>query len=107
IGGYNPVNWSGFSKYIETNDSFIFSFQSILNPSTTILSRVKDGENAIYDSMYDYHGFGDHDLRIFNKSNQTTECAKYETKIIKTKEPFGCDKVIVSYSVVRINFLYK
>ncbi|RIA96150.1 hypothetical protein C1645_872223 [Glomus cerebriforme] len=76
IGGYNPINWSGSSKYLETNDSFIFSFHSPLNSTTTILSRVKNEENAIYDSMYDYHGFGDHDLRIFNKNNQKVGSAE-------------------------------
>jgi len=63
IGGYNPINWRGASKYLSTNHSFIFSFQSTLNPSTTILSRVKNAKNAIYDSMYGKHSFGNGDLR--------------------------------------------
>ena len=81
IGGYNPINWSGSSVYLSTNDSFIFSFQYNLNPSTTILSRVTNKVNTIYDSTYNNHGFGDYDLRIFRK---TCICVNYEVNIIET-----------------------
>ncbi|UZO17795.1 uncharacterized protein OCT59_009134 [Rhizophagus irregularis] len=80
IGGYNPLSWRGASKYLSTNDSFIFSFQSTLNLSSTVLSRVKNGKNAIYDSAYDKHGFGDGDLRIFDK---VCDLKEYEKRIIK------------------------
>jgi hypothetical protein len=80
IGGYNPLSWRGASKYLSTNDSFIFSFQSTLNPLKTILSRVKNGKNAIYDSAFHNHGFGDGDLRIFDKVCGLKE---YECRIIK------------------------
>ncbi|GBC04624.1 hypothetical protein RclHR1_05790005 [Rhizophagus clarus] len=81
IGGYNPINWSGSSVYLSTNDSFIFSFNYNLNPSTTILSRVRNKINAIYDSTYNNHGFGGYDLRIFKK---TCICENYEMNIIET-----------------------
>uniref|UniRef100_U9UJI4 Serine-enriched protein n=1 Tax=Rhizophagus irregularis (strain DAOM 181602 / DAOM 197198 / MUCL 43194) TaxID=747089 RepID=U9UJI4_RHIID len=80
IGGYNPLSWRGASKYLSTNDSFIFSFQSTLNLSSTIPSRVKNGKNAIYDSAHDKHGFGDGDLRIFDK---VCDLKEYEKRIIK------------------------
>ncbi|GES79521.1 BTB/POZ protein [Rhizophagus clarus] len=80
IGGYSPLSWRGASKYLSTNDSFIFSFKSTLFPSTTILSRVKNGKNAIYDSAFQSHGFGDGDLRIFDKVCIPKE---YENRIIK------------------------
>jgi hypothetical protein len=81
IGGYNPINWSGSSAYISTDDSFIFSFEYNLNSSTTILSRVRNKINAIYDSTYNNHGFGGYDLRIFKK---TCLCENYEMNIIET-----------------------
>ncbi|CAG8737087.1 12296_t:CDS:2, partial [Rhizophagus irregularis] len=41
---------------------------------------VKNGKNAIYDSAYDKHGFGDGDLRIFDK---VCDLKEYEKRIIK------------------------
>jgi hypothetical protein len=81
IGGYNPVNWSCVSRYLSTDDSFIFSFhQSVLNSSTVVLSRVKNKERALYDSTSDSHSFGEYDLEIFKKKCRHRD---YETKIIE------------------------
>jgi len=82
IGGYNPINWRGASKYHATINSFIFSFQSTLNPSTTILSRVRNEKNAIYDSAFGSHSFGDGDLRIFERCCILKD---YENRIIETE----------------------
>ncbi|CAB4390292.1 unnamed protein product [Rhizophagus irregularis] len=78
IGGYNPLNWSGSDDYLSTYGSFIFSFQSIIDSSTTILSRIRNERSAIYDSKDDKLGFG-RDLRIFNR---TCVFTNYERKII-------------------------
>jgi hypothetical protein len=76
IGGYNPLSWKSIDRYFSTNDSFIFSFQSILNPLTTILSRVKNEKKAIHNF---YHGFGN-DLQIFRNFYYFRD---YERRIIE------------------------
>jgi hypothetical protein len=78
IGGYNPLKWSGSDKYLHTHESFIFSFKSNIDSSTTILSRIENEKSAIYDSKDEKIGFG-RDIRIFNK---TCVLTNYERKII-------------------------
>jgi hypothetical protein len=80
IGGYNPIKWGGSSSYLNSDKSFIFSFYSITSDSsTTILSRVRDGSHAIFDSSDDNQGFGDGDLYIFKKS---CKLVHYSAKIL-------------------------
>jgi hypothetical protein len=82
IGGYNPIKWSGSDKFLNSDDSFIFSFYSnTLDSSTIILSRVVRivGNNrAIADGADNRQGFGDGDLYIFKKICKLT---KYSAKI--------------------------
>ncbi|RHZ85159.1 hypothetical protein Glove_71g168 [Diversispora epigaea] len=69
LGGYNPLAWDNtyndyYSKWMETNDSFIFSLKNG-NIKNSILSRVKDPERAILNvnknyqkECSSYFGFG-------------------------------------------------
>jgi hypothetical protein len=69
IGGYNPIKWSGSNKFLNSDDSFIFSFYSnTLDSSTIVLSRVADNSHAIADGADNHLGFGNGDLYIFKKS---------------------------------------
>ncbi|GBC52580.2 hypothetical protein GLOIN_2v1868410 [Rhizophagus irregularis DAOM 181602=DAOM 197198] len=49
IGGYNPLKWESYGKWIETKATFIFSFKN-KNTEDTIISNV---ENAKYALFYD------------------------------------------------------
>ncbi|CAB4441045.1 unnamed protein product [Rhizophagus irregularis] len=79
IGGYNPIKWSGSNKYLNSQSSFIFSFNSYtLNSSTIVLSRIVDNSRAIADGEEKNQGFGNGDLIIFGKSCKLTS---YSVKI--------------------------
>ncbi|RGB33295.1 hypothetical protein C1646_761894 [Rhizophagus diaphanus] len=79
IGGYNPIRWSGSGSYLNSDQSFIFSFYSNdLDSSKIILSRVKDSFYAILDDNNRGQGFGFGDLYIFLKS---CKLKHYSTKI--------------------------
>ncbi|RGB31015.1 hypothetical protein C1646_764611 [Rhizophagus diaphanus] len=49
IGGYNPLKWESYGKWVETKETFIFSFKN-KNTEDTIISNV---ENAKYALFYD------------------------------------------------------
>jgi hypothetical protein len=88
IGGYNPIKWSGSGSYLNSNQSFIFSFYSnSLDSSTIILSRIKDSFYAILDDNNRGQGFGFGDLCIFLKS---CKLKHYSTKI-HDSETFDID----------------
>ncbi|RHZ54355.1 hypothetical protein Glove_428g43 [Diversispora epigaea] len=56
IGGYNPLAWDNTyndDQWMETNDSFIFSLKNE-NLQNSILSRVKNTQNAIRISCKNY-----------------------------------------------------
>ncbi|GET58884.1 carbohydrate-binding module family 13 protein [Rhizophagus irregularis DAOM 181602=DAOM 197198] len=63
LGGYNPLEWKSNNGYGDTNDSFIFSFKGN-NVENHILSRVKNEERAIYNSILYAPSFGYSDLII-------------------------------------------
>ncbi|PKY23224.1 hypothetical protein RhiirB3_526350 [Rhizophagus irregularis] len=79
IGGYNPIKWGGSNKYLNSQNSFIFSFNSYtLNSSTIVLSRIVENSRAIADGEDKNQGFGNGDLFIFGKSCKLTS---YSDKI--------------------------
>ncbi|EXX73012.1 BTB/POZ domain-containing protein [Rhizophagus irregularis DAOM 181602=DAOM 197198] len=55
IGGYNPLDWSGYGIFKFTADSFIFSFKDYKNTDTGKIGRVIKKEDAIY-CFGNYHG---------------------------------------------------
>ncbi|CAG8467104.1 7793_t:CDS:1 [Scutellospora calospora] len=100
LGGYNPLEWDkkkyrGWSK---TNDSFIFKL-GIDNSSETILSRVQNPDQAIFESYYDENGpnFGGSALRMKDNFRNDKSCVclghkGYEKPIRTTKTPFSVDE---------------
>ncbi|GBC26944.2 BTB/POZ protein [Rhizophagus irregularis DAOM 181602=DAOM 197198] len=51
LGGYNPITWnSNINSYGVTNNSFLFSFKNNDNLEDHILSRIKDGNFAIFNN---------------------------------------------------------
>ncbi|RGB27059.1 hypothetical protein C1646_400503 [Rhizophagus diaphanus] len=47
LGGYNPLKWESSNTWGKTNVSFIFSFKNKNNFKDTILSIIKDTNNAL------------------------------------------------------------
>ncbi|RIA96968.1 hypothetical protein C1645_871655 [Glomus cerebriforme] len=80
IGGYNPSSWSKSNKWIETTESFIFSFKSPYgNSNNIILSRIINPIAAIWDGDCKYDiGFST-DLQIFNGEYK---CENYKKRIM-------------------------
>ncbi|CAG8555353.1 13748_t:CDS:2 [Dentiscutata heterogama] len=67
IGGYNPVGWNSLDNYIETDHSFIFSFNVLFNKTMTPkISRVQQRcrKFAIYDGVKFGPSFGKGDLEF-------------------------------------------
>ncbi|CAB4440028.1 unnamed protein product [Rhizophagus irregularis] len=58
-------NWTGSNKFVQSSDSFIFSFRPGKKSSISTLSRVSDEKSAISDDDGHYIGFGHGDLYIF------------------------------------------
>ncbi|RHZ74110.1 hypothetical protein Glove_227g15 [Diversispora epigaea] len=76
IGGYNPLNWQegayNYDTWLETKQSFLFSFENKLNLDSAIIARVTDPEYAIGYSPQRGPSFGDGwDLTI------ETDCSLY------------------------------
>jgi hypothetical protein len=97
IGGYNPNPWTSSNRWLESADSFIFSFKSDGNREgidDIILSRVKNPCAAIFDgdSKYDV-GFS-LDLQLFSG---TYERKNYEKKIMEENQ-----FTIVDYEVLLV-----
>ncbi|CAG8732744.1 16560_t:CDS:2, partial [Funneliformis caledonium] len=70
IGGYNPLSWSSSDTYLQTSDSFIFSFANsdTCEQDEYILSRVQNSRYSIRDMSCKLNnvGFG-HDLWWFSE----------------------------------------
>ncbi|CAG8514398.1 15532_t:CDS:2 [Acaulospora morrowiae] len=107
IGGYNPIGWERkqHEKYIETSDSFIFSFS---DKKGTTLSRVKNDSKAIYidkkgSSVYG-PCFGTYDLILHDnpKNNAKSYCRKsdYEIPIRENRANFSIEEYEV-YELIR------
>uniref|UniRef100_U9UFX6 TLDc domain-containing protein n=1 Tax=Rhizophagus irregularis (strain DAOM 181602 / DAOM 197198 / MUCL 43194) TaxID=747089 RepID=U9UFX6_RHIID len=101
FGGYNPIIWASndtaVSRYGETKDSFIFSFENDGDIENHILSRVIDEKHAIY--YYSGYGpsFGGEDFKTFG-NELTVACYKtYYEKSIK------CNSSVEEYEVFQIN----
>ncbi|GES96345.1 carbohydrate-binding module family 13 protein [Rhizophagus clarus] len=91
LGGYNPVEWKSVNGYSATEDSFIFSFEdnSIEN---YILSRVVNGNCAIWNG-YNYGPyFGSYDLVFYGNSHNFSMIREYEKKIIDTESNFSVEE---------------
>ncbi|CAB4437662.1 unnamed protein product [Rhizophagus irregularis] len=99
LGGYNPIEWTsgGFSS---TKNSFIFSFKNGYDTENCIISRVKNGVKAIYNSPCFLPSFGNDDL----SSNGSMICCKrskkssYEKQIRETSN----EDEIEEFEVFRI-----
>ncbi|EXX78191.1 uncharacterized protein OCT59_014010 [Rhizophagus irregularis] len=93
LGGYNPLEWKSNNGYGDTNDSFIFSFKGN-NVENHILSRVKNEERAIYNSILYAPSFGYSDLIIKGGnyySYSYCEMYDYEKQIRKTNSYFSVE----------------
>ncbi|RHZ67638.1 hypothetical protein Glove_300g116 [Diversispora epigaea] len=116
IGGYNPLAWDNLKKnaYMRTNDSFIFSLKNG-NIRKSILSRVRDGSQALYyynSDCRNIHGPDFGNCEFMMKSNvsnftQDNECwcrcdpsykYYYEKPIRTVNEKFSA----VDYEVFKI-----
>jgi hypothetical protein len=96
IGGYNPSSWTGSNKWIETTESFIFSFKSNENKDDNILSRITKPTAAIWDGDNNYDiGFST-DLQLFNgeynHENYKNRIINYENFKITNYEVFQVKK---------------
>ncbi|GBB91082.1 hypothetical protein RclHR1_01820014 [Rhizophagus clarus] len=93
LGGYNPLEWKSLNSYGDTNDSFIFSFKGS-NIENHILSRVKNEERAIYNSILYAPSFGYSDLIIKGASYYSYSYCKmydYEKQIRETDDYFSVE----------------
>ncbi|RHZ78595.1 hypothetical protein Glove_159g20 [Diversispora epigaea] len=116
VGGYNPLEWDNLTedKYMETNDSFIFSLKNG-NVQNSVLSRVKYSHGALYyfNSKYqNIYGpeFGRGEFMMKSQVSDFTQdrlcqCdinplfgAKYEKPIRATSDEFS----IYDYEVFKI-----
>ncbi|GET00856.1 BTB/POZ protein [Rhizophagus clarus] len=79
IGGYNPSSWTGSNEWVETTESFIFSFRSGNGFDDIVLSRIINPMAAIWDGddRFDI-GFSS-DLQLFNGEYKHEN---YENRII-------------------------
>ncbi|RGB42951.1 hypothetical protein C1646_681982 [Rhizophagus diaphanus] len=86
IGGYNPNPWTSSNKWIESTESFIFSFKSDGNREgidDIILSRIKNPCAAIFDGDNHYDVGFSLDLQLFMG---TYERNNYEKKIMEENQ---------------------
>ncbi|EXX51858.1 hypothetical protein RirG_257950 [Rhizophagus irregularis DAOM 197198w] len=98
LGGYSPIDWdiNKRGNFEKTLDSFIFSFID----KETILSRVKEPDNAIY--QFDGSNFVDLQLNYtFNSKNGVYYSLRaYEKQIIQNEGNFVVDEYEV-FSVTK------
>ncbi|CAG8447663.1 164_t:CDS:2 [Funneliformis mosseae] len=100
IGGYNPLSWSSSDTYLQTSDSFIFSFANsdTCEQDEYILSRVQNSRYSIRDMSCKLNnvGFG-HDLWWFSGS-----CTQqyYEKKILPPNS--GSTFIMNDYEVFQV-----
>lgn len=98
LGGYSPIDWDTNRRgnFEKTSDSFIFSFTD----KETILSRIKEPDNAIY--QFDGSNFVDLQLNYtFNSKNGVYYSLRaYEKKIIQNEGNFFVDEYEV-FSVTK------
>ncbi|RIA96967.1 hypothetical protein C1645_802054 [Glomus cerebriforme] len=100
IGGYNPFSWTSSNKWLQTSESFIFSFKSDGNREgfdDIILSRIKNQTAAIYDGDCTFDVGFSLDLQLFLG---IYECKNYERKIMTEKNFFVTDYEV--FQVVKV-----
>jgi len=104
LGGYNPLMWKSFWDWVETKDSFIFSFKNKNNFKDQILSYVKNINHAFWNDPICGPSFGDSDLFLHSANASTNynenycQLSDYEKKIRDTEEKFS----IEDYEVFQI-----
>ncbi|CAB4421438.1 unnamed protein product [Rhizophagus irregularis] len=97
LGGYNPIEWKHDERvYGVTNNSFIFSFESVDSVEKHILSRVKNEQYAIFNVRNCGPLFGEYgeDLAIYGDDfYEKSYCRKrsYEP-IRKTENRFSVEE---------------
>uniref|UniRef100_U9SRD8 Kelch-like protein 17 n=1 Tax=Rhizophagus irregularis (strain DAOM 181602 / DAOM 197198 / MUCL 43194) TaxID=747089 RepID=U9SRD8_RHIID len=98
LGGYNPIEWKHDERvYGTTNDSFIFSFESVDSVENHILSRVKNEQYAIFNVRNCGPLFGNQggDLTIWGDNfYERSYCRKrsYKKRIRKTEDAFSVEE---------------
>ncbi|RHZ44229.1 hypothetical protein Glove_750g50 [Diversispora epigaea] len=113
IGGFNPLAWDKKKEgYMQTNKSFIFSFEDG-NIHNSIISRVKDEhealwyphENNTYGPVFGYSEFMLKSEKSDFTQDKENRCYyyrsgknKYERSIIKTDAKFS----IIDYEVFKV-----
>ncbi|PKC53292.1 POZ domain-containing protein [Rhizophagus irregularis] len=114
LGGYNPSIWKtsgGWGQYL---DSFIFSFKDKNKFDNSILSRVKNMDNALYFHSYYGPSFGDSDLKLSHNWSVTEPfnyniCRQdhYEKTIRETQEEFHIEDYELNnlYSTIQNNLV--
>ncbi|EXX73157.1 hypothetical protein RirG_062710 [Rhizophagus irregularis DAOM 197198w] len=92
LGGYNPITWnSNINSYGVTNNSFLFSFKNNDNLEDHILSRIKDGNFAIFNNPNYGPSFGNGDIILsLNNLYRSSSCIKnsYKESIRETDGDF-------------------
>ena len=104
LGGYNPLIWQSSYRWVETKNSFIYSFKNKDNFKDQILSCVKNINNAFCYSSNRGPSFGEYDLLLYSANFSTNynenycQLSDYEKKIRDTEEKFS----IEDYEVFQI-----
>ncbi|GBB93219.1 hypothetical protein RclHR1_21300002 [Rhizophagus clarus] len=95
LGGYNPVIWKSDESFGFTKDSFIFSFKDKNGIDNYILSRVIEGEYAIYNSIDFGPYFGFKDLYLCGEDfydKSSCDSSDYEKPIRETNDKFSVEE---------------
>ncbi|GES93562.1 BTB/POZ protein [Rhizophagus clarus] len=103
IGGYNPLKWESDGGWVNTKDSFIFSFKN-KNVKDAIISNVENSCFAFNNYFTQGPYFGN-DISIYSSTDELTDYDKifykklhYERKIRESEDYFS----IENYEVFQI-----
>ncbi|PKY19231.1 hypothetical protein RhiirB3_523359 [Rhizophagus irregularis] len=90
LGGYNPIEWKSERGYGVTNDSFIFSFESVDSIEKHILSHVKNEQFAVFNLRDCGPLFGEYgdDLTIKGLDKSYSNKRSYKKRIRKIEDRF-------------------
>ncbi|PKB96150.1 hypothetical protein RhiirA5_472265 [Rhizophagus irregularis] len=104
IGGYNPFGWTYYNNdsyyynqnyyWNNTTESFIFSFGDGKDLKKVKISRVTNGNCAIYEnySINIALNFGNSDL-VINGANGTCSQSRYESNILDDTNNFSIEEM--------------
>ncbi|CAG8705835.1 13536_t:CDS:1, partial [Funneliformis caledonium] len=108
LGGYSPIAWPrgtifySVFTYRTSKDSFIFSFEDIIDINSHILSRVKNEQHAIAFHFFShYFSFGITDLSI-GSSYGSCQMNDYEKPIRETVDNFEIE-ICEIFLITKIN----